>query len=65
MRQIPRTSTTQGIHVFLRAFAYALWGCSENKPALYRLAKMRGSGRELWKDESADQYVERLRGGWP
>jgi len=28
------------------------------------LLALRGSGRELWKDEHADQYVRRLREGW-
>jgi hypothetical protein len=28
------------------------------------LLALRGSGRELWKDEDADQYVRRLREGW-
>jgi hypothetical protein len=28
------------------------------------LLAMRGSGRALWSDEHADQYVERLRRDW-
>lgn len=28
------------------------------------LLALRGSGRELWKDEHADDYVRRLREGW-
>lgn len=28
------------------------------------LLRLRGSGKKLWKDEPADQYVERLREGW-
>jgi hypothetical protein len=28
------------------------------------LLALRGSGRELWADEQADQYVRRLREGW-
>ena len=28
------------------------------------LLALRGSGRELWADEHADQYVRRLREGW-
>jgi hypothetical protein len=28
------------------------------------LLNLKGSGRQLWADEHADQYVERLRGGW-
>ncbi len=32
----------------------------ENDPLL----SLRGSGRELWRDEHADEYVRRLRDGW-
>jgi hypothetical protein len=28
------------------------------------LLALRGSGRELWADEPADQYIRRLRSGW-
>ncbi len=28
------------------------------------LLALKGSGRQLWKDEHADEYVRRLRGGW-
>lgn len=28
------------------------------------LMRLRGLGRELWKDEKADDYVRRLREGW-
>jgi hypothetical protein len=28
------------------------------------LLALRGSGRELWADEHADNYVKRLREGW-
>ncbi len=28
------------------------------------LLALRGSGRALWADESADAYVQRLREGW-
>lgn len=31
---------------------------------LSALLALRGSGRELWKDEHADQYVDRLRADW-
>ena len=32
----------------------------ENDP----LPSSRGSGKELWADEQADEYVRRLREGW-
>ena len=32
----------------------------ENDPLL----ASRGSGRELWRDEHADEYLRRLREGW-
>jgi hypothetical protein len=28
------------------------------------LLALRGSGRKLWADEHADDYVQRLREGW-
>jgi hypothetical protein len=28
------------------------------------LLALRGSGKELWADEHADDYVRRLREGW-
>jgi len=28
------------------------------------LLALKGSGRELWADEHADDYVKRLREGW-
>jgi len=28
------------------------------------LLRLRGSGRQLWREEPADDYVERLRRGW-
>jgi len=34
------------------------------KPEADPLLALRGSGRELWADEHADQYVRRLREGW-
>ena len=32
----------------------------ENDPLL----ALRGSGKDLWADEHADEYVRRLRDGW-
>lgn len=34
------------------------------KPEADPLLALRGSGRETWADEHADQYVRRLREGW-
>ncbi len=34
------------------------------KPEADPLLALRGSGRELWADELADEYVRRLREGW-
>jgi hypothetical protein len=28
------------------------------------LLSLKGSGRELWRDEHPDEYVRRLREGW-
>jgi len=36
----------------------------EIRPEADPLLALRGSGRELWADEHADQYVRRLREGW-
>lgn len=46
------------------------WFKDRNKsssPPLRRfdpLLRLKGSGRDLWKDEHADEYVRRLREGW-
>jgi len=37
---------------------------AENSPHEDPLLALRGSGRELWADEHADDYVRRLRGDW-
>lgn len=34
------------------------------KPEADPLLTLRGSGRDLWADEHADEYVRRLRQGW-
>jgi hypothetical protein len=34
------------------------------QPPLDRLLALKGSGRDLWKDEHSDEYVNRLRQGW-
>jgi hypothetical protein len=34
------------------------------EPEADPLLALRGSGREIWADEHADQYVRRLREGW-
>jgi hypothetical protein len=34
------------------------------KPEADPLLALRGSGRQLWEDEHADEYVRRLREGW-
>jgi len=40
----------------------ALASPTENR--LDPLLELRGSGRELWADEHADEYIERLRSDW-
>lgn len=35
-----------------------------DKPEADPLLALRGSGRDLWAEEHADQYVRRLREGW-
>ena len=35
-----------------------------HRPEVDPLLALRGSGRELWAQEPADQYVRRLREGW-
>lgn len=45
---------------------YREW-CSEatsNAPKTDPLLALRGSGKHLWADEPADEYVRRLREGW-
>lgn len=36
---------------------------SAKKP-LDALLRLKGSGRDIWKDEHADEYINRLREGW-
>lgn len=45
---------------------YSKWSGSSApaKKEMDALLALRGSGRELWKDEHADAYVRRLREGW-
>jgi len=37
---------------------------NRKKPEEDRLLGLRGSGKDLWADEHADEYVRRLREGW-
>ena len=37
---------------------------SQSQSARDPLLRLSGSGKQLWADESADEYVERLREGW-
>ncbi|MGH9414220.1 MAG: hypothetical protein ACRD0Y_10840 [Terriglobales bacterium] len=42
---------------------YAEW--AQRKPAMLDpLLELWGTGREIWRAERADRYVERMRGGW-
>ena len=45
---------------------YRDWKTSSagNQPEQDPLLALRGSGRKLWADEHADEYVRRLREGW-
>ncbi len=45
---------------------YADWSerATRAQSADDRLLRLRGSGKHLWADEPADEYVERLREGW-
>jgi hypothetical protein len=45
---------------------YADWGAEEDRNAAENdpLLKAQGSGKHLWADEPADEYVRRLREGW-
>lgn len=45
---------------------YAEW-CKKKASKQSRfssLLELEGSGKDLWRDESADQYIDRLREGW-
>lgn len=37
---------------------------ASDRPCVDALLALRGSGRDLWADEHADEYVRRLRAGW-
>jgi hypothetical protein len=45
---------------------YRDWGATPNTDILEEdpLLTLRGSGKQLWSDEHADDYVRRLREGW-
>ena len=45
---------------------YMDWSARASKNALENdpLLKAQGSGKHLWADEHADEYVRRLREGW-
>ncbi|HTZ90304.1 MAG TPA: hypothetical protein VMA71_08185, partial [Alloacidobacterium sp.] len=45
---------------------YGDWSKSQSnrKGRFDALLALRGSGRDLWADEHADEYVNRLREGW-
>jgi hypothetical protein len=45
---------------------YKDWSARASKDALENdpLLKAQGSGKHLWADEPADEYVRRLREGW-
>lgn len=45
---------------------YEQWSRAARKRAIETdpLLKLRGSGKHLWADEHADEYVRRLREGW-
>ena len=45
---------------YLEIFCASRGNADENDPLL----KLRGTGREIWADEHADEYVRRLREGW-
>jgi hypothetical protein len=43
---------------------YRCWSRSRGGKATDPLLALYGSGKELWSDEHADEYVARLRKGW-
>ncbi len=45
---------------------YAEWSSLARRKAVESdpLLQLRGSGKKLWADEHADEYVRRLREGW-
>lgn len=45
---------------------YAEWDRNQTKDLIKNdpLLSLRGSGRHIWADEHADEYVRRLREGW-
>jgi len=45
---------------------YSEWtkSASPARRSMDPLLRLRGSGKEIWKDEHADEYIRRLREGW-
>jgi hypothetical protein len=59
-----RSAIPPRYHLLLDWYAREYAPQRGRKPGTDPLLALRGSGRELWADEYADQYVRRLRGGW-
>jgi len=64
-KKIPRAEDLPENYVDLLAW-YREWSRNSAEDAIKNdpLLSLRGSGRHLWADEHADEYVRRLREGW-
>jgi hypothetical protein len=60
----PHSAIPPRYHPLLDWYAREYASQRSRKPGADPLLALRGSGRELWADEQADQYVRRLREGW-
>lgn len=61
----PAASAIPGkYHALLDWYEKEYTGRPGMRPEADPLLSLRGSGRELWADEHADQYVRRLRENW-
>jgi hypothetical protein len=60
----PRTEDLPEEHRALLDWYRSVYAAEPPGSRLDELLALRGSGRELWADEPADEYVRRLRAGW-
>ena len=51
-------------YAYLRHWYETVWNISPPQPTSDPLLDLIGTGSHIWKDEHADEYVERLRSNW-
>lgn len=57
-------ATSSALVVMLRWWERRSRSRASNSGLFDRLIALRGSGRDVWADEHADEFIRRLREGW-